>query len=240
MELPTPRTATRSDSHEGLAYELWLPEAEPPWPGIVVLHGAGSSKESHADFARAASGSGMAAIAYDQRGHGDSEGEMSPDAVNDVARMARLLGSETGVDPTRIAVRGSSMGGYMAIQAAATSDSIAGAIAFCPAGEEHLLWGLRHDELEMKVDERAFEAWLEEHDLRDAVELMGPKPLILIHAQGDEQIPFAWSEELYQRAAEPRKLIVVPGGHHRSTQHDPELQSVALRWLQRELSAATR
>jgi fermentation-respiration switch protein FrsA (DUF1100 family) len=240
MELPTPRTADRRDSYEGLAYELWLPESEPPWPGIVVLHGAGSRKENHADFARAASGAGIAAITYDQRGHGDSEGEMSPDAVNDVGRMARLLGSETGVDPTRIAVRGSSMGGFMAIQAAATSDSIAGVIAFCPAGEEHLLRGLRRGELEMRADERALEAWLGEHDLRDAVELMGSKPLILIHAQGDEQIPYTWSQELYERAVDPKKLIVAPGGHHRSAQHDPELQSVALRWLERELSAATR
>jgi fermentation-respiration switch protein FrsA (DUF1100 family) len=233
MELPTPRTATRRDSHDGLSYELWLPESEPPWPGVVVLHGAGSRKENHADFARAASGSGMTAIVYDQRGHGETGGRMSPEAIHDVGRMARILGSETGVDPTRMAVRGSSMGGYMAIQAAATSDSITGVIAFCPAGEQHLLWGLRHDELEMEVDRDAFEPWLEEHDLREAVELMGSKPLIMIHAQGDEQIPYTWSQELHERAAEPKRLVIVPGGHHRSAQHDPELQSVALRWLLR-------
>lgn len=237
MELPTPRTATRSDVHEGLAYELWLPESDPPWPGIVVVHGAGSRKENHADFARGASEGGIAAITFDQRGHGDSDGEMSPGAVNDVVRMARLLGSIEGVDESRIAVRGSSMGGYLALQAAATSDAITGAIAICPAGEEHLLRGLRRGELEMRADTDALTAWLQEHDLRDAVELMGSKPLILIHAQGDEQIPYSWSQELYGRAAEPRKLIVVPGGHHRSVQHDPELQSVALRWLKRELSA---
>jgi hypothetical protein len=28
---------------------------------------------------------------------------------------------------------------------------------------------------------------------------------------------------------------VVPGGHHRSVQHDPELHGVALRWLRRAL-----
>jgi fermentation-respiration switch protein FrsA (DUF1100 family) len=70
------------------------------------------------------------------------------------------------------------------------------------------------------------------------VELMGDKPLILIHARGDETIPYTWSEELYERAAEPRKLIVLPGGHHRSAQHDPELHGVALRWLERELQAS--
>jgi uncharacterized protein len=89
----------------------------------------------------------------------------------------------------------------------------------------------------MRADAPALEAWLAEHDVRDAVELMGAKPLILIHARGDEQIPYTWSEELYERAAEPRKLIVLPGGHHRSAQHDAELHGVALRWLERELTA---
>ena len=68
---------------------------------------------------------------------------------------------------------------------------------------------------------------------------MGPKPLILLHAEGDEQIPGDFSSELYERAAEPRKLIIVPGGHHRSVQHDAELQGVALRWIERALAGAT-
>src|SRR5947208_1894858 len=43
------------------------------------------------------------------------------------------------------------------------------------------------------------------------------------------------SEELYERAGEPRKLIIAPGGAHTTVQHDPELQGAALRWLEREL-----
>ena len=78
-------------------------------------------------------------------------------------------------------------------------------------------------------------AWLGEHDLRDAVELMGAKPLLIAHARGDEQIPYGQSAELFERAAEPRKLILVAGGHHRSVQHDAELQEVALRWMERAL-----
>jgi fermentation-respiration switch protein FrsA (DUF1100 family) len=126
----------------------------------------------------------------------------------------------------------------MAIQAAATWETIAGAVVICPAGADHLLRGLRAGSLEMRLDpegERGLEAWLAEHDLRQAVELMGAKPLLLIHARGDDQIPSEWSEELYARAREPRKLIVLPGGHHRSAQHDAELQGVALRWLERNL-----
>jgi alpha-beta hydrolase superfamily lysophospholipase len=237
MRLPAPRTANERGVHEGRPFELWLPESDPPFPGLVIVHGAGSRKENHADFARAASGYGWAALTFDQRGHGESEDEMTPEALSDVTRMARLVASADGVDPSRVCVRGSSMGGWLAIHCAATSDAIAGAIAICPAGEKGLRRALRRGELEMRADVPAFEAWLAEHDVRDAVELMGPKPLLLIHARGDEQIPYTWSEELYERAAEPRKLIVLPGGHHRSAQHDPELHGVALRWLERALES---
>jgi pimeloyl-ACP methyl ester carboxylesterase len=235
MELPTPRTATERGHHRDLAYEIWIPEAPPPWPGVLVIHGAGSRKENHADFARLASGSGWAALAYDQRGHGESGGSMSPAAIGDAGRMARLLAEIEGVDPHRVIARGSSLGGFVAIHAAATDPSIAGAIAICPAGERMLRRGLRRDDLEMRADTDALVPWLEEHDLRDAVGLMGAKPLVLMHARGDDRVPADWSEQLYESAADPRKLIVVPGGHHRSVQHDPELQSVALRWMERSL-----
>jgi alpha-beta hydrolase superfamily lysophospholipase len=215
---------------------LWVPESRPPWRGMLIIHGAGSRKENHGDFARACAASGWAAIAYDQRGHGEAEDAMSPEALTDVGRMARLLAGIDGVDESRICVRGSSMGGFMAIQAAATSDGIAGAIAICPAGAQHLTRGLESRDLEMRIDETgasALAAWLAEHDLREAVELMDSKPLLLIHARGDDQIPADWSEELHARASEPRKLILLPGGHHRSAQHDAELHGIALRWMER-------
>jgi pimeloyl-ACP methyl ester carboxylesterase len=113
-------------------------------------------------------------------------------------------------------------------------------IAICPAGEEHLLRGLRDETLEFRAGDGArgdLAAWLGEHDLRDAAARLGDKPLILLHAEGDERIPSGFSVELHERATGPRKLVVVPGGHHRSVQHDAELQGVALRWLERALTA---
>jgi uncharacterized protein len=258
MERPPPRPPDREATDDGLAYAVWLPdrmgaagEAErgapsrpmpqTPWPGIVIAHGAGSRKENHADFARLAAANGWAALSFDARGHGASDGEMSAGAVDDVVRMARLLGAHEGVDPARVAVRGSSMGGFLAIHAAAAAPEIAGVIAICPAGEEHLSRGIRRGELEMRVgDPLALEAWLAGHDLRRAVEAIAGRPLILLHAEGDEQIPSDWSKDLYERAGEPRKLILAPGGDHRSIQHDPELQAVALGWLERELARARR
>jgi alpha-beta hydrolase superfamily lysophospholipase len=253
MERPPPRPPDREESDDGLAYALWLPdrmgsggEAErgapsrplpqPPWPGIVIAHGAGSRKENHADFARLAAANGWAALSFDARGHGASEGEMSSAAIDDIVRIARLLAAHEGVDSRRVAVRGSSMGGFLAIHAAAVAPEIAGVIAICPASEDHLSRGVRRGELEMRVgDPLALEAWLAGQDLRDAVERLAGRPLILLHAEGDDQIPSEWSEELFEHAGEPRKLILVPGGDHRSLQHDPELQAVALGWLERQL-----
>ena len=137
----------------------------------------------------------------------------------------------------RICVRGSSMGGYLAIHAAATERAIAGAIAICPATEDGLRRGLRDGDFDMRADVPALDAWLGEHDLRQAVAQLGDKPLILMHARGDDRVPYAWSEELGAAAGDNCRLLILPGGHHRSAQHDPELQATGLRWLGRALAS---
>jgi fermentation-respiration switch protein FrsA (DUF1100 family) len=239
MGRPTPTGATRSGAHDGLAYDLWLPETPPPWPGVVVLHGAGSRKENHADFARTAVARGWAALGFDARGHGESMGALSGTATADVIQMVQLLGAVDGVDAQRIVLRGSSMGGYLALHAA-TSPAVAGAIAICPAGEAQLLRGLRRGELAMRAERDGLEDWLSSHDVRAAVEQMAGKPLLIMHARGDDSIPYTQSEELFARAREPRKLVIVPGGSHRSVQHDAELQGVSLRWVERQLDQLDR
>ena len=58
--------------------------------------------------------------------------------------------------------------------------------------------------------------------------------MLLLHAEGDEQVPVEHSRELAELTRSPRsRLIAVPGGHHRSVQHDPDLQAVSLRFLVR-------
>lgn len=240
MDRPPDRRPDTSGTHRGLAYSVWLPDvAEPPWPGVVILHGAGSCKENHADFGRLAASAGFAALAFDQRGHGESEGEMGPDAVADVSEMAWLLAALDGVDPARVAVRGSSMGGFMAICAAARDRAIAGAIAICPAWGDDLARGVRQGRFEMRLaDPLSAELWLADTDLGDEVEALEGRPLFLMHAEGDDQIPAYRTAELHDRAGEPKRLLLVPGGNHRSLQHDAELQADALRWLAGRLEAA--
>ena len=241
MERSPARRPDREGREKGLAYALWLPRHErspaTQRPGVVIVHGAGSRKENHADFARLATAAGWAALAFDLPGHGDSEPPMSGAAADDVVAMARFLGSQEGVDPDRVAVRGSSLGGFLAIIAAASSRELAGVIAICPASQDHLAGGLRRGGLGMRVgDPIELEAWLLAQDIGRAVEHIAPRPLILMHAEGDTQVPSDHTERLYERSGEPRQLVIAPGGAHQTVQHDPELQGAALRWLERELA----
>ena len=61
IPLPTPEPPQLGEQ-DGLAYALFLP-GEEPIAGVVICHGAGSAKESHFDFGRAARGAGLAAVA---------------------------------------------------------------------------------------------------------------------------------------------------------------------------------
>ena len=217
-------------TEDGLAYALFLPDGEPE-AGVVIVHGAGSAKESHFDFARGARASGMAALAFDARGHGRSEGEFGPGAFDDVLTMCAVLRRHVGA----VAVRGSSLGGFCAIGAAALDPSLAAVVAICPAPEDYLARGLRSGRLEgFRVDREGCEAWLETVSLRNAVASLGPETaLLILHAQADEQIPYTVSEELYAAAQEPKRLRVVRGGHHRSVQHDAELHGESIRFIER-------
>ena len=219
---------------DGLAYALFMPAAEPRG-GVVILHGAGSCKESHHDFARVALAAGFAAIAFDQRGHGQSDGPMDGRALEDVVSMAGVL-RDAVADPTApIALRGSSMGGYFAILAAPLVAARA-VVAICPATGEGLLAGLAAGALGFDADMPAMATLLATHDLHAAVESLS-MPLLLLHAEGDEQVPVQHSRELAAQAQAPgSRLIALPGGHHRSIQHDEELQAVSVRWIARALS----
>lgn len=223
---------------EGLAYSLWLPAPEKvTLGGVVVLHGAGSCKESHHDYARALITAGLAAVTFDQRGHGESEGALDGRVLEDVATMASLLRSACERPDLPIALRGSSMGGCLAILAAERAKAGA-VVAICPASPEGLRRGLQARGFQFEADVPELDAVLARCDLHAAVEQL-EVPLLVLHAAGDEQVAVEHSRELARHfRSDASHLIVVPGGHHRSIQHDPELQAVSVKFVLAALAAA--
>src|SRR5919108_3882370 len=210
MEYTPPQPPSEAGTFDGIAYQLWLTRSLEPVPAVIVFHGAGSRKENHADFARAALANEFAALTFDNRGHGETEGALGPGVIADLQRLVRFVAERPEVDERRIAVRGSSMGGLLAIHLGAESDDVAAVVAICPAAE----WMLAADVGRaaegrparpgsaidsMRIDAAGLLAWLDGHDVADAVERLG-KPLLLVHARGDEVVPVEHSEQLRERA----------------------------------------
>ena len=125
-------------------------------------------------------------------------------------------------------LRGSSMGGFVAL-AAAQRAGVAGVVAICPAGGDMLLHGLRSGGFDFRADRAALEPVLASVDLDAAARALGPR-LLLVHAEGDDRVPIAHSRRLHAAAAGSR-LLAVPGGDHHSAQHDPALQAEAVDFI---------
>lgn len=174
-------------------------------PGVVVVHGAGSRKENHADFAGIVADAGMAAVALDLRGHGETGGQVGPGMLDDVLAAVDWL-AQRGIGP--IGVRGSSLGGFLALHAAARHAAVRAVVALCPALPEGLA--------------RLFEAeWPLAMPLLPAVARDDGVARGYWHARGDERVAWQATFALAQVTPQPRSLRIVMGGHHRSLQHDP-------------------
>ena len=105
---------------------LHLPDgAAGPGPAIVLCHGFGgnSGGGGHPEFARALRRAGYVVMRFDFRGCGASGGEpgrvICLEEVEDVRNAITFLQAQDGVDETKIGVIGGSLGGSVAIFAAA-------------------------------------------------------------------------------------------------------------------------
>jgi uncharacterized protein len=164
---------------------------------------------------------------------------MDARAVDDVVTMATLLRQRLGDERAPVALRGSSMGGYLSIISAEPTQA-RGVVAICPASAAGLRRGLAAGRFSFAADEEALDTFLADHELAPAVVAL-QAPLLLLHAEGDEQVPIEHSRELAQIVTAPgARLIAVPGGHHRSIQHDAELQAVSLRFIEQALGLRGR
>ena len=211
-----------------LAHARDLPDGD-PWAGLLILHGAGSCKENHADMGRAAADAGLAVVRVDLRGHGETGGRLDGHMLDDVAGAAALL---PGGLP--LVLRGSSLGGYLALVAAARAGAAA-VVAICPATGEQLAEGVRAGKLRGEHDPAAAELFAA-YGLDAAVEALDV-PVLIQHAEGDESVPVESSRALAPLLRHPASRVqLARGGDHRSLQHDATAQAAVLTWLRAALS----
>jgi pimeloyl-ACP methyl ester carboxylesterase len=106
-------------------------------PLIVIGHGlSGTRRDRLGAFAERFAKAGVAALVFDHRGFGDSDGE--PDLFEPARQLADWRAaiafgrSLPGIDGERVATFGSSMGGGNALAAAAADGRIAAAVSQVP------------------------------------------------------------------------------------------------------------
>ncbi len=115
-------------------------------PVVVILHGFASSKHGsnrcYVNLAHALAKAGFAALRFDSRGSGDSEGNLSDitfeDLVSDAAFVIKSVGEIDGVDSSRMALFGASLGGSLAILAAERTQCVKAMALWAPAASGEL------------------------------------------------------------------------------------------------------
>jgi uncharacterized protein len=232
-----------------LAGLLYRPAVEPRG-SLLVCHGAGSRKENHRLMGEQAAAGGLAALTFDFRGHGESEGAMGPDGWHDVIAGAETLLRLSGAP--WVVGRGASMGGCMLLLAARARPSLFSAlVVLCPADGPSLIAGL--DELERdeeepaqaseaagaaprrfepgysgRFDDAALRPFLARLDLTAVAR--GMPRVLLAHARDDDVVPFAHSERLAGVLASPTGFIVLESGGHHAPGRSAEVAAATLEW----------
>ena len=102
---------------------LYLPRSRGRHPAVVLVHGSGRSPRHESRFyARAYARKGIAALAYDKRGSGESSGDLEGATYevlgDDAVQAVELLRRHPEVNPERIGIRGISEGEWTGVLAA--------------------------------------------------------------------------------------------------------------------------
>lgn len=114
----TKQTGSRTMSDgTSIAYDLYEPDGAVPaggWPGVVVLHGLGGTKDTMAPVAQVFAAKGYAVLAYSSRGCGTSTGDLGlagPDEISDERSMLAFFEGLPEVSDTDVGAWGISYGG---------------------------------------------------------------------------------------------------------------------------------
>lgn len=197
------------------AEDVWFPASDGVrlhgwWSAVagpmvtLFLHGnAGnvSHRGSHLGAIRAA---GSSILIADYRGYGRSEGRPSEKGLYADAEGAYEYLRRRGYAPERIIVHGESLGTSVAV-ALAVRKPVAGVVLEAPftsAGD------IAHRVVPFlgPLLVRAFPTrrWVGRLSV----------PLLIIHGDADEVVPFSMGEELFAAAPGPKRFWRIPGGGH--------------------------
>lgn len=220
-------------------------------PGVILCHGFPigplDARQAGVTFPqlmdRIANDLGWAAMTFTFRGCGTSDGDFSMQGWVDDLRSAIDHLVET-VSPNGVWLVGTNTGAALALCVAADDPRVRGC-ALLGARADFDDWASQPRRFLEHAREigairtpgfpKNFDEWSRE--LRrfrpiDAARRFAPRPLLVMHGEGDESVPVADSRMLAQ-AHGSSELRVIAGAGHR-LRHDPRAIAVLLGWLDRQ------
>ena len=192
-------------------HALWLDGPSAQAPVLLYLHGARRNVESSVFRMRRMQALGFAVLAIDYRGFGRSSETLPSEAsVNEDAFAAWQWIAARHPERDRY-VFGHSLGGAIAVQLAidvadAKGLIVEGTFTSIPDVFQSMRWG-----------------WLPITPLItqrfDSAEKIGrvKVPVLVVHGEHDSLIRPALGKALFERAAAPKRFVLVEGGTHYST-----------------------
>src|SRR5262245_33792009 len=168
-------------------------------PGILYVHGAGSSARQTLGFTQILAARGYTVMSVSMPGFGQSEGTSDfggPATVAALNAALDVLGRWTGVDSTRIAVWGVSRGAAAALTTASRRASVRAAIGQSGTYDLWAVWRAARashaDDLVSDIEKGAgtdSAAWRERSPALAADRLRCP--VLIMHGEDDPRAPFA-------------------------------------------------
>jgi pimeloyl-ACP methyl ester carboxylesterase len=204
---------------------LHRPEGVEIAPAVVLCHGfTGSRMETHFLFvkmARDLADHGIAALRFDFRGSGESEGRFQDmtigGEISDAEAALRWLRRQRGIDPARLGLLGLSLGGCVSACIAGRHPQIIKALAlwsaaahpehFWNADAEKALAGQEFVDWGGNLIGRAFLEEAKAGVIRPLAEIAHyPGPVLIVHGEKDASVPPEHAQE-YAAAVPGRKEV---------------------------------
>jgi putative redox protein len=238
-----------------LSGEVYFPDdCGQPRPAVCISHGIPavpynpSERGGYPDLAAKFCEAGFVSLIFNFRGCGPSQGNIDMVGwTHDLTAAVDFLHMLPEVDMKKIYLLGSSGGAAVSVCVAAKDSRVAAVgLLACPAEFDFLQIGFSPESIVEQFRSigiirdadfpQSMEEWLsgfKQVTPLHYVDKIAPRPLLIIHGDRDETVPFDHAERLYLQAGEPKKMTIIPGGGHR-LRLDARAVDVSLGWLREQ------